>query len=90
VTGDQRIDAARAYLTLARLRDPDAMPPSRLVAEVAELRRLLAGLLAVIGERQAGHEQLAQVRTLLAAFQWETDDRQLALEAIERITEGDE
>ncbi len=34
-------------------------------------------------EREA--RQLAEVRKVLADFDWEFDDRQLALEAIERI-----
>jgi hypothetical protein len=34
--------------------------------------------------------RLADIRALLAAFDWEHDDRQLALEAIERIAAGDE
>ena len=29
--------------------------------------------------------QIAEIRAILAAFDWEFDDRQLALEAIERI-----
>jgi hypothetical protein len=45
---------------------------------------------------QGGHEvpqhdpaaQIAEVRAVLAGFDWEHDDRQLALEAIERIVEG--
>jgi hypothetical protein len=33
--------------------------------------------------------RLGEIRALLARFDWEHDDRQLALEAIERITEGE-
>lgn len=33
--------------------------------------------------------RLADIRALLARFDWEHDDRQLALEAIERIAEGE-
>ena len=33
----------------------------------------------------ANARMVAEIRTLLAAFDWECDDRQLALEAIERI-----
>lgn len=29
--------------------------------------------------------QITEIRAILAAFDWESDDRQLALEAIERI-----
>ena len=32
--------------------------------------------------------KLAAVRGVLSAFDWETDDRQLALEEIERIVTG--
>ena len=32
--------------------------------------------------------QIAEIRAILAAFDWERDDRQLALEAIERIVQG--
>jgi hypothetical protein len=35
-------------------------------------------------------ERLDGIRALLARFDWEHDDRQLALEAIERIADGDE
>ena len=34
--------------------------------------------------------RLGRIRALLAGFSWETGDRQYALEAIERITDGDE
>ena len=34
--------------------------------------------------------RLDAIRGLLARFDWEHDDRQLALEAIERIADGDE
>jgi hypothetical protein len=62
--------------------------------ECAELRRLLGQVLAVLAERQAQRQdedrQLAEVRQLLAEFDWEFHDRQLALEAIERIVTGGE
>jgi hypothetical protein len=40
--------------------------------------------------RQAQDEagKLAEIRAVLAAFDWEFDDRQLALEHIERIVEA--
>lgn len=34
--------------------------------------------------------QIAEIRALLAAFDWELDDRQYALEAIDRIVSGDD
>jgi hypothetical protein len=48
MTPDQRVEIAREYLAAARQRDPNHMPPSRLMAEVAETRRLLGSVLAVI------------------------------------------
>ena len=57
-------------------------------AMVAELRRLLGQVPAVLAERQDDARQLAEVRAILAGFDWEFDDRQLALEAIERIVAG--
>jgi hypothetical protein len=85
---DERVTAARQHLTLARELDPDRMPPSRLVAEVTESRRQLAAVLGVLAERQDDARQLAAIRAVLAGFDWEFDDRQLALERIERIAEG--
>ena len=61
-----------------------------LMRECAELRRLLGQVLAVLAERQDESRQLAEVRTVLAAFDWEFDDRQYALERIERIVTGGE
>jgi hypothetical protein len=42
------------------------------------------------GEDQAAEDtrRLAGIRDVLAGFDWEYDDRQLALEAVERIVEG--
>jgi predicted metal-dependent enzyme (double-stranded beta helix superfamily) len=56
--------------------------------ECAELRRLLGQVLDVLAGRQDEARQLAGVRQLLAGFDWEHDDRQYALEAIERIVTG--
>jgi hypothetical protein len=50
-------------------------------------------LLAIIERPGGGPEEtrrLEAIRGLLARFNWEHDDRQLALEAIERIADGDE
>jgi hypothetical protein len=84
---DQRITLARQYLAGARGRDISQMPPSRLMAELAETRRQLGLVLASAGEQ--GH-QLASVRAVLDGFDWEFDDRQYALERIERIVTGGE
>ena len=58
--------------------------------------RYVLGDLAAIAERLDGTEdtgRLGEIRDLLARFDWEHDDRQYALETIERIvtdgTEGD-
>ena len=57
-----------------------------------------AAVKAAAAAGQGGHEvpqhdpaaQLAEIRSILAAFDWEHDDRQLALEAIERIVTGED
>jgi hypothetical protein len=66
------------------------LPPSVLVRECAELRRQLGQVLDVIGQAASEPEagKLAGIRAVLAAFDWEFDDRQLALEHIERIAGG--
>jgi hypothetical protein len=55
------------------------------MAELAETRRQLSQVLAVMAEREGEQAQLAEIRAVLAAFDLELDDRQLALEHIERI-----
>ena len=40
------------------------------------------------GEPTEDTRRLDRIRVVLAKFDWEHDDRQLALEAIERIVEG--
>ena len=42
---------------------------------------------AAVDDPDAG--KLAGIRAVLDAFNWEHDDRQYALEAIERIVDGD-
>jgi len=90
VSGDERAEQAARFLEQARQRSVEQMPPTLLMREVAELRRLLASVLAILAERQAETRQLAGIRAVLAAFDWEHSDRQLALEEIERITTGGE
>jgi hypothetical protein len=85
---DERAGLARAYLAETRQRSVEQMPPTLLMRECAELRRLLGQVLDVLAERQAEARQLAEVRQILAEFDWEFHDRQLALEAIERIVTG--
>lgn len=87
---DERAELARRFVAEARQRSVEQMPPTLLMREVAELRRLLASVLAVLAERQTEARQLAEIRAVLAGFDWEFDDRQLALEHIERIVTGGE
>jgi hypothetical protein len=48
---DQRIALAREYLRAAYDRNPDHMPPSRLIAELAETRRQLGQVLAAVADQ---------------------------------------
>ena len=88
MSGDDRIELARRFLAEAQRRSVEQMPPTLLMREVAELRRLLASVLGVLAERQAETRQLAGIRAVLAAFDWEFDDRQIALERIEQLATG--
>lgn len=85
---DDRIELAREYLQGARQRDINYLPPSRLQAELAETRRQLGAVLAAVAEMHDAAGQLAEIRAVLAAFDWERDDRQYALERIEEIAGG--
>ena len=84
-TVDQRITLAREYLAAARGRDINHMPPSRLAAELAETRRQLGQALAAAADLTDAAGQLAEIRAVLDAFDWEHSDRQYALEKIERL-----
>ena len=55
--------------------------------ELAETRRQLGQVLGVIDQAASEPEagKLAAIRQLLAHFDWEFHDRQLALEEIDRI-----
>jgi hypothetical protein len=88
MSGDDRIELARRFLAEAQRRSVEQMPPTLLMHEVAELRHLLASVLGVLAERQAETRQLAEIRAVLAAFDWEFDDRQIALERIEQLAAG--
>jgi hypothetical protein len=87
---DERAELARRFLAEARQRSVDQLAPTLLMRECAELRRLLGQVLGIVAERQDEARQLAEVRAVFAAFDWEFDDRQYALEAIERIVTGSE
>ena len=82
-------ERARAYLDVAQRHSVEALPPTILMRECAELRRLLGQVLAVLAERQDDARQLTQIRALLADFDWQHSDRQLALEAIDHIVTGE-
>jgi hypothetical protein len=60
-----------------------------LTAKVAfRLADAIRQLLALIDEGEADGAQLAEVRAIIAAFDWEQDDRQYALEKIKQIVTG--
>jgi len=87
---------------VARARELAGLPADRndddagARAEVLGLAKYLLGELADLAERLDGDEdqadedtgRLGRIRVVPAGFDWEHDDRQLALEAIERIAEG--
>ena len=62
----------------------------------AQLADVLAALLLALGDGDTAAPlptpaaQLEEIRLVLEAFDWELSDRQLALEAIERIVSGGE
>jgi hypothetical protein len=87
VSADQRVTAAHEYLAGARRRKVDQLPPSLLMRECAELRRLLGQVLDVLagGRDRDAARRLAEIREVFRHFDWEYHDRQLALEEIERI-----
>ena len=87
MNADQRVANAREFLAGACKRKVAELPPSVLVRELAECRRQLGQVLNVIdGDPDAG--RLAEIRAVLGQFDWERDDRQYALEEIERIADG--
>jgi hypothetical protein len=78
------------YLNGAGTADPD-----ELSLQAARLADSLGHILAVLsdGDRAAAQfpgaaVQLAEIRLVLEAFDWETDDRQYALEQIDDIVSG--
>ncbi len=88
MSADQRVTSAREFLAGARRRKVGQLPPSLLMRECAELRRLLGQVLDVLAETRDAARRLAEIRAVLAAFDWERDDRQLTLERIEQIAGG--
>jgi len=78
------------YLGSAGTADPDALSMA-----AARLADTLARLLAVLddGDQAAAQfpaaaAQLAEIRLVIEAFDWETDDRQYALKQIGEIVNG--
>jgi hypothetical protein len=67
VSADQRVELAREYLAGARQRDINYMPPSRMMAELAETRRQLGQVLAAVAD-QAPALTEAQRATVLDAL----------------------
>lgn len=59
MSGDERAEIARRYLAEVSATGVEALPPTVLMREVAELRRLLASVLGVLAERQAETRRLA-------------------------------
>jgi hypothetical protein len=60
---DPRIQAAREFLAGARTRKVSELPPSLLVREVAELRRLLGQMRDIIGDYEADDMVTVDLRT---------------------------
>jgi hypothetical protein len=92
VNADQRVAAAREYLDYARKVHVADFPHSPLTRMAAELRRQLGQVLDYVAEGETGSDasRLAAIRAVLAGFDWEFHDRQLALEEIDRIAGGKE
>ena len=75
-------DAARIYAQ--ELDEPEAVPATSLV--VRGLAKAEAARASVVpADEASAAAQLAEIRLVLEAFDWETDDRQYALEQIDDI-----
>ena len=90
-------DAMRVQEARRRLESfpPDAdlvkMTPAELVTWAVRMQGAAQLLDAYVREAEADDaRRLAEVRDLLARFDWELDDRQYALEAIDRIVGSDD
>jgi hypothetical protein len=89
-------DATRVQQARERLASfpPDAelarMPAAELVTWAVRMQGAAQLLDAYVREAEADDARcLREIRGVLARFDWERDDRQYALEAIERIAEGE-
>jgi hypothetical protein len=98
---DHAVRAGATWEQIASARNTTAEAARAAYREWAEGQRKYAGMgdaeyaaaVKAAGEPAAddpseGARRLAGIRALLARFDWEHDDRQLALEAVERIAEG--
>ena len=72
---DQRVTSAREFLSGARRRKVAQLPPSLLMRECAELRRLLGQVLDVLAAHRDAAAQLAEIRDVLDRFDWQDGDR---------------
>jgi hypothetical protein len=72
VSADQRVILAYEYLAGARQRDVNHLPPSRLIAELAETRRHLGQVLAAAAD-QAALLTGPQLATVLDALEVAAD-----------------
>jgi hypothetical protein len=90
------LSSARGTEALRIVVESDASDPAQVLAEALGTAQFYMGELAALVERLGGGEdqgaedtrRLNAIREVLAHFDWEFHDRQLALEAIERIVEG--
>ena len=90
-----RRTAARAVLG-DYTRGAGTADPIDLSMWAARLADMLGIILAILddGDQAAAQfpaaaAQMAEIRLVLEAFDWETDDRQYALEQIDQIVNGD-
>jgi hypothetical protein len=88
---DPRLTAAREYFAELRDRQIPHTAHADLQSMATRLRHHLGQVLDVITEIEAdpAKGRLAEIRAAFARFNWELDDRQYALEEIQRIAGGD-
>ena len=77
-------DAARIYA--GELDQPEAVPATPLV--VRGLAKAEAARAVVPADETTAAARLAEIRVVLGAFDWSTDDRQYALGQVEQIVNG--
>jgi hypothetical protein len=76
---------AAAAVLADYLREADGAGTADLALWAVRMASMLAHLLAVLSDSDQAALELAEVRKVFAAFDWETDDRQYALEKIDAI-----